>query len=123
MFLEHVRGVKRHTSNIVHLLIFQFHAYGGSFNVEVASCSVESYVGPGRDIPPSEVSAHVVPVERLRLGDHWFKFDERYEFPINNTTTFFSRDGDTHERAAKAVLRFLDTKAEESWKGQGGGDH
>jgi hypothetical protein len=105
---------RRMTPAAVHLLTFQFHTYGGSFTVEVASCSAEAYTVWGDNIPANRVTAHDIPFERTRLGavgdqvDHWFKFDERYGFPSNNTTTFYSRDGDPYERAAKAVLRFLE---------------
>jgi hypothetical protein len=105
---------RRITPDAVRLLTFQFHIYGGSFFIEVASCSAEAYTGWGAHIPADKVCAHDLPFGRTRLGavdnqvDHWFKFDELHEFPNNSTTTFYKRDGDPYERAAKAVLPFLE---------------
>jgi Domain of unknown function (DUF4304) len=113
---------RRISADAVHLLTFQFHPYGGSFIVEIASCSTEADKRWGGRIPANKLTSHDIPFERLRLGavdsrgDHWFKFDDRHHFPTNNATTFHRRDGDPYERAAKAVLPFLDTQAEEWWK-------
>lgn len=72
---------RRDTETDIHLLSFQFHKYGGSFIVEVASCGIESITTASEEKMPSKtVKAHdVQPSLRLRLGstakkpDHWFR--------------------------------------------------
>ncbi len=101
---------RRCTDAAVHLLTFQFNRRGGSFVVEVASCSPEGIMTHGGErILAMELKAtDVDPSLRLRLGatdkrpDHWFKFNGRFAW-------------NRYVRAAKTVLPFLSSQAEEWW--------
>jgi hypothetical protein len=118
--LPHFRRI---TPDAIHLLTFQFwNKSGGSFCVEVASCSAEGIMFDGKLIPPNKVTAHDLTFGRLRLGgknpDHWFKFDDRCDFPKVQTKTaktYYGPHLDPYAAAAKAVLPFLDKEAEEWW--------
>jgi hypothetical protein len=100
---------RRTTDAAVHLLMFQFNKYGDSFVVEVGSCAAQGYKHAEKLIPPNEMNVSWLhPDLRIRLGstannsDHWFNFDGR--FALN-----------PYKDAAKAVLPFLNTQAEEWW--------
>jgi hypothetical protein len=103
---------RRATATGIHLLTFQFDKWGGGFVVEIASCPTDGVTMHwGEQIPPAKVTAHHVS-RRLRLGassdqsDHWFRYDKRG----------FLSFGDPYERAAREVLRYLDSQAESYWR-------
>jgi len=105
---------RRIRASVVDMLTFCFSQAGGNFCVEVASCPLERLIGHlGTPIPVSKAKVWNAPSRRLRLGsrdmrlDHWFRFDETC-FAHIRTTTFYRRDGDPYERAAKAVLNLLE---------------
>src|SRR5258707_1281983 len=84
----------------------------GNFCVEVVPCPLESLIDHlGNPISMSKANVWNAPSRRLRLWspdmrlDHWFRFDESC-FAHIRTTTFYRRDGDPYERAAKAVLAY-----------------
>jgi hypothetical protein len=101
---------RRRCGTVVHLLSFQFNKHGGSFVVEVGRCpsdGADSFLD--KRIPASEVTVwHLHPNERIRLGpnhaeaDHWFRFDQRLKL-------------DRYDKAAKAVLPYLDSIADPWW--------
>jgi len=103
---------RRITDTGIHLLTFQFDKWGGSFVVEIGACSPHGVTMHwGEQIPPTKVTAHHVS-RRQRLGasgdqtDHWFRYDKR------GLLSF----GDPYERAAREVLRLLDSQAETFWR-------
>src|SRR5262245_57766268 len=100
---------RRLCANAVHLLSFQFHKQGGSFVVEVGRCPTQGLDWSGRQIPADEVTIFNLHwTERIRLGtkpsesDHWFHFDRGLPWG-------------RHDRAAKAVIHYLHTQAENWW--------
>ena len=106
---------RRIRESCVDLLGIQFNKYGGSFVVEIASCSPEGLQSFGGPIIPAEKARYwqVDFHKRLRLGskpgginrDHWFKFRKGFIF------YWFSYDP-----AARSILPFLDLQAEPFWK-------
>ena len=73
---------RRPREAMIDLLTFQFNRWGGSFVVEVASCSADGVtMNWGDQVPPKKVTAHHIS-HRLRLGskppkkaDHWFDYE------------------------------------------------
>jgi len=73
---------RRFQENKIDVLTFQFSRWGGSFVVEVASCSSSGVVlHDGEQIPPKNIKAHHI-YPCLRLGsnppektDHWFDYE------------------------------------------------
>jgi hypothetical protein len=106
---------KRFRESCVDLLAIQFNKYGGSFVVEIGSCSLEGVrIWGGELIPAEKARCHHLPWElRLRLGskpgrvnrDHWFKFRKGF------LVYWFSYDP-----VAREILPFLDSQAEPYWK-------
>jgi len=72
---------RRKNATNIDLITFQFNKWGGSFIVELSSCSLEGVTMHwGEHIPPNKVTAHHVN-ERFRLGEksrvadgNWFYF-------------------------------------------------
>ena len=77
--LPHFRRINE---NNIDLITFQFNKWGGSFVVELASCSKEDTpVIRGEKLPPNKVTAHFIN-DRFRLGSEsleedgiWFNFE------------------------------------------------
>jgi len=80
----------------IDLITFQFNRWGGSFVVELATCSIEGVTTHwGKHIPPNKVTAHDI-TKRIRLGaklededGKWFNFenaksDEDFEEVASN---------------------------------------
>ncbi len=100
---------RRTTDTGMDLLSFQFYSRGRSFVVEVAACTNEEIAKHSWKVPANRMNVFFLhPDLRLRLGstekspDHWFKFDGRLSL-------------NPYKQAAKAVLPYLDTQAEEWW--------
>src|SRR6266566_8553956 len=101
---------RRRSGAVLHLLSFQFNRHGGSFAGEVGRCSSDGLQWPlDKRLPASQVTVfHLHWKERLRLGaipsgtDHWFKFDQLLE-------------SDRHNKAARAVLPYLDSMVDSCW--------
>lgn len=74
---------RRKNKTNIDLITFQFNRWGGSFVVELATCSVEGVTTYwGEQIQPNKVTAHDVN-ERFRLGatskeeeGKWFSFEK-----------------------------------------------
>jgi hypothetical protein len=104
---------RRITSRAVDLISFHFARHEAAFTVEVACAPLTGATIAGQVfVPPNQLTVwHVGPDERYRLGpdepDQWFRF--RKTFPSL---------GDTHVRAARALLPYLDSQAEAWWKQQ-----
>jgi hypothetical protein len=110
---------RRRASDRIDLVSFQFHSAGGSFVVEVAGCDPDGYTtGWGKQIQPSKVTAHDIPMPRPRLGpgfptnDHWFVFGPRsYEAGSADV-----RAAAHYESIAAEVIRLIDVQAEPFWQ-------
>lgn len=78
-FLGSFPHFRRARPTHIDLVTFQFYSSGGSFVVELATCSASGVVHSwGEVVPPGKVTAHDV-LQRHRLGsqghgDHWFVF-------------------------------------------------
>lgn len=73
---------RRKNESNIDLITFQFNRWGGSFVVELATCSIEGLTTHwGEQVPPHKVTAHDIN-ERFRLGAKsknedgiWFDFE------------------------------------------------
>ncbi|WP_409304954.1 DUF4304 domain-containing protein [Peribacillus sp. SCS-155] len=73
---------RRNNENNIELITFQFNRWGGSFVVELATCSTEGVIMKrGEHIPPNKVTVHDVN-KRIRLGaktededGNWFAYE------------------------------------------------
>jgi hypothetical protein len=118
--LPHLR---RRLDDRVDLLSVQFHSAGGSFVVEVASCSPRGITTTsGKHIGPVTVTAEdIAPFRRPRLGmpdfprrsgDHWFVFGSR-----SDEVEGSKRDEPADYPAVAAeVMRLIDLQAEPFWR-------
>jgi len=94
---------RRKNENNIDLITFQFNKWGGSFIVELATCSIEGVTMYwGKQIPPNKVTAHHIN-KRFRLGAKsededgvWFDYE------------FAKLEGD-FEKVALSVLKLLNT--------------
>jgi hypothetical protein len=77
--LPHYRRI---TADKIDLLTFQFNKYGGSFIIEIASCSPTGITHYwGKHVPPNKVTAYDT-IDRIRLQPSndtydygWFRFE------------------------------------------------
>jgi len=75
--------LRRRLTDRIDLITFQFNRHGGSFVVELATCSPDGIITSwGKHISPGRVTAHDIPSGRVRIGgeqfprgDHWYEFD------------------------------------------------
>lgn len=92
----------------IDLITFQFNKWGGSFVVELATCTKEgTTMSWGEKIPPNKVTAHHIN-ERFRLGATsledegiWFSYEK-------------ARSVEDYTAVAEHVLKLLNT-SDESW--------
>jgi hypothetical protein len=104
---------RRRTERAIHLLVFQFDEWEGRFIVEIAICPPEgARTSWGTPIPPTKVRIRDT-VRSLSLGAPdeqsdgvWFKYDQRRR----------RQSPEPYEKAALAVLPFLEGQAEAWWK-------
>jgi len=102
---------RRITPAVVDLLSFHFARHEPAFAVE-AACGPRTGANlAGHVLIPADALTvwHVAPDGRYRLGpdepDQWFRFRRSLPFL-----------GDPYQRAAKALLPYLDSQAEVWWK-------
>ncbi|MET3195216.1 DUF4304 domain-containing protein [Bacillus sp. OAE603] len=98
---------RRMNETNIDLITFQFNKWGGSFVVELTSCSIEGVTTSwGEYIPPSKVTAHDIN-KRFRLGaksikdDPWFVFEN-------------AKSEEEFEKVATTVLELLNL-TDRSW--------
>jgi hypothetical protein len=99
---------RRKNENNIDLITFQFNKWGGSFVVELASCSIEGLTTHwGEHILPNKVTAHDIN-KRYRLGAKsededgiWFDFEQ-------------AKTEEDYEKVASNVLGFLNI-IDRSW--------
>ena len=99
---------RRGNENNIDLITFQFNKWGGSFVVELASCTKDGIATYwGEKIPPNKVTAYHIN-ERFRLGAKSIEEDGIW-FSYGNSLT-----EDDYAKVAEHVLKLLKT-SNTSW--------
>jgi hypothetical protein len=94
---------RRHTTERINLLTFQFDRSGGGFVIEIANCKPEGYTTSwGLEIKPNKVTAHDMN-QRKRIQSNmntessltkdWFRYDKKHLFGL----------GDVYKKVCKEV--------------------
>ncbi|KZZ84321.1 DUF4304 domain-containing protein [Bacillus sp. SJS] len=103
--LPHFRRINE---NNIDLITFQFNKWGGSFVIELATCSKEgTIIYGGEKIPPNKVNAHHMD-ERYRLGAISSEDDGKW-FDYKN-----ARTEEDYTNVTENVLKLLKT-SDDSW--------
>ncbi len=108
---------RRPSETRIDLLMFQFHSSGGSFVVELATCSVDGVrTYWGKIVPHNKITVINVN-ERLRLGsgghgDHWFVFGKRSYESGSETVAPPER----YQEVAEQVRSLIGTEGERYWE-------
>ena len=104
---------RRRTKRAIHLLVFQFDMWEGRFVVTIATCPPEgASTSWGKPIAPNKVRVRdmdrslVLGAPDEQSDGECFKYDQRQR----------RQSPEAYEKAALAVLPFLDGQAEAWWK-------
>lgn len=106
---------RRHTTERINLLTFQFDRSGGGFVIEIANCKSDGFTTSwGLEIKSNKVTAHDMNKRKRiqsnmktksSLNEDWFRYDKKYLFGL----------GDIYKKVCKDVLSKL-TIAEDYWR-------